>query len=97
VFNNILKLKQHIHSNFDLDFKKRGKYNSVILQKYIVNPLLINRRKFDIRVFALLVVHVETKSIRGYYFEEGYMRTSCKEFNLNNIESRFVHLTNDAV
>ena len=62
-----------------------------------MNPLLINRRKFDIRVFALLVVHAETKNIRGYYFEEGYLRTSCKEFDLNNIESRFVHLTNDAV
>jgi hypothetical protein len=49
------------------------------------------------RVFGLLVAHAETGLIRGYYFDEGYLRTSCKEFSLDNIDSRFVHLTNDAV
>lgn len=33
----------------------------------------------------------------GYYFEEGYIRTSSKEFNLKNIQNKFVHLTNDAI
>ena len=25
------------------------------------------------------------------------MRTSCKEFSVNNLSNRFIHLTNDAV
>ena len=42
-------------------------------------------------------MHAETNFIRGYFFEEGYLRTSSKEFDLENIDSRYVHLTNDAV
>jgi tubulin--tyrosine ligase len=48
-------------------------------------------------VFALLAAHVETGLNRGYFFDEGYLRTSSKEFSLDNVDSRFVHLTNDAV
>lgn len=35
--------------------------------------------------------------IKGYFYKEGYLRTSCKEFSLNNLQSRMIHLTNDAV
>jgi len=72
-------------------------YKSVILQKYIQSPLLIHKRKFDIRVFGLLTYFHEHEMIRGYFYNEGYLRTSCKEFNLKNIESKYIHLTNDAV
>lgn len=34
---------------------------------------------------------------KGYFYEDGYIRTSCKEFSLDNLSNRFVHLTNDAV
>mgnify|MGYP003389581112 CR=1 FL=1 len=33
----------------------------------------------------------------GYWYEEGYFRTSSDAFTLNNIENTFIHLTNDAV
>jgi uncharacterized coiled-coil DUF342 family protein len=35
--------------------------------------------------------------LRGYFYEEGYLRTSCKEFNIKKIDNKYVHLTNDAV
>jgi hypothetical protein len=35
--------------------------------------------------------------IRGYFFEEGYLRTSCKEFTLDNFTNKYIHLTNDAI
>ena len=35
--------------------------------------------------------------MKGYFYEDGYIRTSCKEFNLDNLSNRFIHLTNDAV
>ena len=36
-------------------------------------------------------------NIKGYFYNEGYFRTSSKEFNLNDLENLMVHLTNDAV
>ena len=35
--------------------------------------------------------------LRGYFYEEGYLRTSSKEFNLNHLGNKYVHLTNDAI
>ena len=35
--------------------------------------------------------------LKAYWYEEGYIRTSCKEFTLKNLKNRFIHLTNDAV
>jgi len=37
------------------------------------------------------------KLLRGYFYEEGYLRTSSKQFNLKTLENKFVHLTNDAI
>ena len=60
------------------------------------NPLLINRRKFDIRVFGLVQL-MNGCEYRGYFYREGYLRTSCREFDIDNLDNRLVHLTNDAV
>jgi tubulin--tyrosine ligase len=59
--------------------------------------LLIEKRKFDIRVFALFTAHVESQKLRGYIFEDGYLRTCCKEYDVTQVENRYIHLTNDAV
>ena len=66
---------------------------SFIIQKYIEKPLLINKRKFDIRVWVLINQDMEV-----YFFKEGYLRTSCFEYKLSdNCKDQFVHLTNNAV
>lgn len=37
-------------------------------------------------------------TLRGWFYEEGYIRTSCKEFNLySGCDNAFMHLTNDAI
>jgi tubulin---tyrosine ligase len=66
-----------------------------ILQQYIHNPLLINKRKFDIRCYALITTFAN--SLQAYFFKDGYLRTSCKEFTLKNTKDKYVHLTNDAI
>jgi hypothetical protein len=68
---------------------------SWIVQKYIHNPLLINRRKFDIRCFGLLS-GVNGKH-QGYFYQDGYLRTAWKEFSGEDVEDLFIHLTNDAI
>jgi tubulin--tyrosine ligase len=68
---------------------------SFIIQKYIERPLLYKNRKFDIRTFALMCSI--NGNLQGYWYQEGYLRTSCREFTLKNVSNRYVHLTNDAV
>ena len=73
----------------------RSKKKTCIVQKYISNPLLINKRKFDIRTYALLCS--VNGNLRGFYYEEGYLRTSCREYSNQNLSNKLVHLTNDAI
>lgn len=94
VLNSINAIKKHIQSELKA---APYRYQNFILQRYITKPFLIRQRKFDIRVFALFTGHSETGFLRGYLFEEGYLRTCSKEFDLSQWENRFVHLTNDAI
>ena len=68
--------------------------NSFIIQKYIEKPLLIHKRKFDIRVWVIV-----SYTGKWYFFKEGYLRTSGSEFYLddNNPDNQYVHLTNNAI
>jgi len=72
-----------------------GRRRTCIVQKYIHNPLLIHRRKFDIRTFVLLTSI--NGNVKMYIYDEGYLRTSCREYSINNLNNKLVHLTNDAV
>lgn len=72
----------------------QGRQRTHILQEYIL-PFLYNKRKFDIRSYVLLT---SVNGInKGYWFQEGYIRTACKDFNFKNLSNKFIHLTNDAV
>lgn len=72
-----------------------GNRRSYIIQKYIEKPLLYKNRKFDIRCFTLMCTI--NGNLQGYWYSDGYFRTSCREFTLKNVSNRYVHLTNDAV
>lgn len=64
------------------------------MQKYIEAPLLFRRRKFDIRIWALI-----SHDTRFYLFKEAYVRTSSEEYDLSGakLDQVYVHLTNNAV
>lgn len=74
--------------------KKKYQMNSFIIQKYIEKPLLIHKRKFDIRVWVLV-----SNTGKCYYFKEGYLRTSSSEFFMDgkHADNQYVHLTNNAI
>lgn len=57
-----------------------NKKRTCIVQKYIHNPLLINKRKFDIRLYAFM--SSVNGNMKGFYYNDGYLRTSCREFTL---------------
>jgi Tubulin-tyrosine ligase family len=70
------------------------KTNAFVVQKYLEKPLLIKKRKFDIRLWVL--VNQESKA---FIFKEGYIRTSSYEYDVSpeSIDKLFIHLTNNAV
>lgn len=69
-----------------------------MIQKYIERPLLIDDRKFDIRLWVLINM-IDLKDIKCYLFKEGYIRTSSYQFELTqqSIDKPLIHLTNNAV
>ena len=74
---------------------RSNKKRTCIVQRYIYNPLLIYKRKFDIRTYAMFTSIGGRRKAYGY--EEGYIRTSSYEFDISNLSDRLIHLTNDAV
>lgn len=65
------------------------------MQRYITEPLLYHRRKFDIRAYMMLTSN--NGILKGYWYEEGYIRTSGYMFSLDELSNTYKHLTNDAV
>jgi tubulin monoglycylase TTLL3/8 len=57
--------------------------------------MLYNKRKFDIRHYMLITCI--NGSFKGYWYEEGYIRTSSSEFNIKQCRDPLIHLTNDAI
>lgn len=88
-----IKVCSSVEDVFDIvSYPKENR--TYVIQKYIEKPLLINKRKFDIRCFGLVTSF--NNNIQGYFYPEGYIRTASKEFSLKNC-NKFIHLTNDAV
>jgi len=81
--------------------RRRGAQEGWIVQEYLERPLLVAGRKFDIRCFVLLVMQKEGKNkegkLKAYFYEDAYVRTSCKKYSMNQLDDRECHLTNDAV
>ena len=76
--------------NTCINEKKPGSINrTYIVQKYIYRPLLYYDRKFDIRCYALITII--NNNIQGYFYKEGYLRTSCFKFSMNDIHDKFIH------
>jgi tubulin polyglutamylase TTLL4 len=69
---------------------------SCVVSRYISNPYLINRRKFDLRIYVCVTSFVP---LRIYLLDDGLARFATKDFNLNkkDLKKRYIHLTNFSV
>jgi len=72
-----------------------GRKRTYLIQQYLDRPFLYNKRKFDIRCYIL--VSCVNNTMKGYWYQEGYIRTATREFSLKNVTNKLIHLTNDAV
>uniref|UniRef100_A0A4W3HQS2 Tubulin tyrosine ligase-like family, member 2 n=1 Tax=Callorhinchus milii TaxID=7868 RepID=A0A4W3HQS2_CALMI len=67
---------------------------SVIVQKYISNPLLISGYKFDLRIYVCVTSFCP---LTIYIYQEGLVRFGTEKFNLMNLDNVFSHLTNTSI
>jgi hypothetical protein len=70
---------------------------SSVAQHYIAKPLLIDNKKFDLRIYVLLT---SCKPLRMYLFRDGLVRICTEDFvkpNENNLDDKCMHLTNYAI
>jgi hypothetical protein len=87
-------LKQKLEQTEDGQQRRFGVNKPLgrIIQKYIANPLLINKRKFDIRCYMLIA---NTKPLL-VCFHHGYLRLSMNEFQTDD-NNLITHLTNQVI
>ena len=67
-----------------------------IVSFYIDRPLLINQKKFDMRVYVLVTSY---NPLRVYMYQEGLARFATEEYSNdpNVLRNKFVHLTNFSI
>lgn len=67
---------------------------SWIAQKYIETPLLILKRKFDIRQWVLVTAF---QPLTVWMFGECYLRFAAVDYTSDNLDDLFIHLTNNSI
>lgn len=60
-----------------------------VVQRYVARPLLIDGRKFDIRLWVLV-----TPGGDVYLYRDGVCRTSSEAYRPTDLSNRLIHLTN---
>jgi hypothetical protein len=65
-----------------------------IVSKYLDNPHLINNKKYDLRIYVLVTSYLPLKI---YLFKEGLVRFASEEFDKQDKDNIYIHLTNYAV
>jgi len=70
----------------------------MIVQRYIGKPLLINKKKFDLRIYVVLT---SFDPLRIYYYEDGLVRFATHDYvdsrKKKDTRNRMMHLTNYSV
>ena len=70
-----------INSFEDIDMSsKQNKEEKLILTKYILNPLLINNKKFTMRAFVLVTGF---SPLKLYLYRDGYLIFGQNDYNIN--------------
>ncbi len=76
-----------------LKYIKESKGRHWVVQKYIENPLIINKRKFDIRQWVLVT---DWNPLTVWIYKDSYIRFAMQDYDANDL-SKFSHLTNNCV
>ena len=83
-YNSLVEIQDHIKSK-ELQW---------VAQKYIENPLIVCKRKFDIRQWVLVT---SFNPLTIWKYEECYIRFSALDYNVEDVSNKFIHLTNNSI
>eukprot|EP00392_Amoebophrya_sp_AT5.2_P017183 g17509.t1 len=72
----------------------RGQEALWMSQKYIENPQIINRKKFDVRQWVLIS---SFNPMGVWFYDNAYLRFSFDDYDKSDVSNRFAHLTNNSV
>ncbi|KAI6655524.1 tubulin polyglutamylase TTLL9-like [Oopsacas minuta] len=86
--------KSSVYVAYNRDTEEKEQPETYIVQKYINNPFLINGKKFDIRIYVLVMSY---NPLKVWIYRSGFARFSNSRFSLDSIQDAFVHLTNVAI
>ncbi|KAJ8009051.1 hypothetical protein DPEC_G00084820 [Dallia pectoralis] len=76
------------------DIKDLVYNSSVIVQKYISDPLLIAGYKFDLRIYVCVK---SFQPLTVYMHQEGLVRFATEKYNLSSLDNPYSHLTNTSI
>ena len=65
-----------------------------VVQKYIENPLIIHKRKFDIRQWVLVT---SFNPLRVYFYNDCYLRFCAHDYDLSDLNDKYIHLANNSI
>lgn len=66
------------------------------MSRYLENPLLVGGRKFDLRIYALVLSYMPLKV---YFYRGGFCRFTSERYSMDrdDMTNLYVHLTNVAI
>ena len=87
---NILNNSSELFNLIDINNKNKKKekkkvyskitcFNEIIVQKYLDNPLLYKKRKFDIRCYVLV-----DGNLNVFFCREGHLKGSSELYDINS-------------
>uniref|UniRef100_A0A8C6UGP8 Tubulin tyrosine ligase-like family, member 2 n=1 Tax=Neogobius melanostomus TaxID=47308 RepID=A0A8C6UGP8_9GOBI len=68
--------------------------SSVIVQRYISNPILISGYKFDLRIYVCVK---SFNPLTVYIHQEGLVRFATEKYQLSHLGNLYSHLTNTSI
>ena len=79
---------------FDEIKERLQKEGQWVIQKYIENPLIVMKKKFDIRQWVLVTCW---NPLTAWFYDKCYLRFGVEDYSIEDLKNKFVHLTNNSI